>query len=106
MNESISLFITLPLSPVPLTEEISIPFSLANLLANGETSILSLGLLFETGFGSSLTSGFGSSLTSGFGSSLTSKSEFLRNEEISSPFEPIIAIILSTGAVDPSSIPI
>jgi hypothetical protein len=73
LNESISLFIILPLSPVPLTEDISIPFSLAKLLANGDISILSLGLLlFETGFGSSLTSGFGSSLTSSFGSSLTS----------------------------------
>ena len=92
----------------------SIPFSFANFLASGDIKILSADS-FDTkaDFTSSLTSGFGSSLTSGFGSSLTSGfgSSFivllpLIIDEISSPFAPITAIILSTGAVEPSSIPI
>ena len=76
MYESISLFIILPLSPVPLINEISIPFSDASFFANGEISTLPLesnfGWSWVIGSGSCLTSTLGSSLTSGSGSCLTS----------------------------------
>ena len=98
------------------------PFSSANFFANGEISILSFEILiietgfncsfatgagssFTTGAGSSFTTGAGSSFTIGAGSSFTIGVSLLTISEISSPLEPIIAIILSTGAVDPSSIP-
>ena len=90
------------------------PFSSANFFANGEISILSFEILiietgfncsFATGAGSSFTTGAGSSFTTGAGSSFTIGVSLLTISEISSPLEPIIAIILSTGAVDPSSIP-
>ena len=66
-----------------------------------------LGSSLNSTLGSSLNSTLGSSLTSTLGSSLNSGAESpLINDDISSPFEPITAIILSTGAVEPSSIPI
>ena len=122
----------LPLSPEPLTNLISIPFSSANFLASGDIRILSVdsllkdacfisnfgsstigsGSSFATGSGSSFATGSGSSSTTGSGSSSTtgSGSSFttllpLIIDEISSPFDPMTAIILSTGAVEPSSIP-
>ena len=65
-----------------------------------------MGSSFTIGVGSSFTAGVGSSFTAGVGSSFTAGVSLLIILEISSPLEPIIAIILSTGAVDPSSIPI